>query len=63
MSKQEEPKREKTLHEWNMEQREINKALQKKRKGDNPLASLPADLRRSIAKRMQKPVRAPIKVD
>lgn len=62
MSKQEEPQREKTLHELNMEQREINREMQKKNKG-NPLAALPADLRRSIAKRMQKPVRAPIKVD
>jgi hypothetical protein len=62
MNKQEEPQREKTLHELNMEQSEINREMQKKNKG-NPLASLPADLRRSIAKRMQKPVRAPIKVD
>ncbi|MPR61309.1 hypothetical protein D7027_05695 [Ochrobactrum intermedium] len=62
MSKTVEEPREKTLHELNMEQRAINQAIKEANK-DDPLYSLPEPVRRAVAKRMQKPARAPIKAD
>ncbi len=62
MNKTIEEPREKTLHELNMEQRAINQAIKDAHK-DDPLYSLPEPVRRAVAKRMQKPVRGPIKAD
>ncbi|OYR25859.1 hypothetical protein CEV34_2683 [Brucella pseudogrignonensis] len=45
-----------------MEQRAIDRANRVPEE-ENVLAKLPADIRRSVAKRLQKPVRAPVKDD
>ena len=49
----------KSLHELNLEQRKIDAALSKKL-SNTPLGALPADIRRIVAKRLQKPARGPL---
>ncbi|MDP8249282.1 MULTISPECIES: hypothetical protein [Pseudochrobactrum] len=64
MSKDIEPHREKTLHELNLEQREIDRSIRETNiEAANAAGKATLDVlnrRRPDGKRMQKPVRSPV---